>query len=72
MNKVRQHPWIESFHYHRWIDHPDEGGLMLGLRTLPTKQHPHGEKKRSWQVYQAIGSEREAELTRDLPVPSNR
>jgi hypothetical protein len=72
MNKVRQHPWIESFHYHRWIDHPNEGGLMLGLRTLPTKQHPHGEKKRSWYVYQGIGTEREAELTQDLPGRSNR
>ena len=69
MRKVRTMPWIESFHYHRWIDHPDEGGLMLGLRTLPTAQHRYGEPKRSWHVYQAIGTENEEEATIDLPVP---
>ena len=26
----------------------------LGLRTLPSKTQPHGERKRSWYVYQAI------------------
>ena len=45
MKKVRSLPWIESFHYHRWIDHPAEGGLMLGLRTLPTTEHPQGRAK---------------------------
>ncbi|MDG2221032.1 MAG: DUF5722 domain-containing protein [Rubripirellula sp.] len=54
MQRVKQMPWIESFHYHRWIDHPDEGGLKLGLRTLPTADNPHGARKQSWYVYQAI------------------
>ena len=53
MQRIKRMPWIESFHYHRWIDHPDEGGLKLGLRTLPTSEYPHGLRKRSWFVYQA-------------------
>ncbi|MGI9469993.1 MAG: DUF5722 domain-containing protein [Rubripirellula sp.] len=69
MNQIRSFPWVESFHYHRWIDHPDEGGLMLGLRTLPTKDEPHGKPKRSWHVYRSIGTEDEAQETRDLPQP---
>jgi hypothetical protein len=69
MQKVRSFDWIESFHYHRWIDHPDEGGLKLGLRTLPSTKHPFGERKRAWHVYQAIGTEKEAEAIRGLPAP---
>ncbi len=69
MKKVRSLPWIESFYYHRWIDHPAEGGLMLGLRTLPSKEHRYGERKRSWYLYQAFGADSETEATRDLPQP---
>lgn len=69
MQKVRANDWVETFHYHRWIDHPDEGGLKLGLRTLPSKEHPFGERKRAWYVYQAIGTDKEAEATRGLPRP---
>ena len=69
MRRLESMPWVESFIYHRWIDHPAEGGLMLGLRTLPSKEHPHGQRKRSWHVYQAIGTEKETELIADLPGP---
>ncbi len=69
MNKVRQLPLVESFHYHRWIDHPDEGGLKLGLRTLPDDQHPFGQRKLAWYVYQAIGTDSEKELSNGLPKP---
>ncbi len=69
MKKIRSMSWIESFHYHRWIDHPNEGGLMLGLRTLPDDTQAFGRRKRSWYVYQAIGTEQEAELTAGLPGP---
>ncbi|MCG8653530.1 MAG: DUF5722 domain-containing protein [Pirellulales bacterium] len=69
MAKIHRLPFVESFHYHRWIDHPDEGGLMLGLRTLPDAQHPSGQPKRAWHVYQAIGTEREREVTKGLPGP---
>ncbi|MGB1706843.1 MAG: DUF5722 domain-containing protein, partial [Rubripirellula sp.] len=65
----RNLPWIESFHYHRWVDHPDEGGLKLGLRTLPTQEHPHGERKRAWSVYQAINTVKEERATSGLPKP---
>lgn len=69
MRKIRQLPWIESFQYHRWIDHPDEGGLLLGLRTLPDADHPHGQRKRSWEVYRAIGTSQEAAIVASLPQP---
>ena len=69
MQKIRDFPWIESFHYHRWVDHPDEGGLKLGLRTLPTKEHPHGQRKRAWTVYQAINTDEEKKATTGLPKP---
>ncbi|WP_345318892.1 DUF5722 domain-containing protein [Novipirellula rosea] len=69
MKKVRAMPMVESFHYHRWIDHPREGGLMLGLRTLPSKAEPHGKRKRAWHVYQAIGTEREEQVSKGLPTP---
>ena len=69
MNKVRSLPFVESFHYHRWIDHPDEGGLMLGLRTAPSQSQPHGRPKRSWYVYQGIGTDQETVVTAGLPQP---
>jgi hypothetical protein len=69
MRRVKQMPWIESFIYHRWIDHPKEGGLMLGLRTLPTDDHPQGKRKRSWEVMQAMGTDRERLVTKDLSQP---
>lgn len=43
--KIMQLDTIESFHYHRWVDHPMEGGLKVGLRTLPEPGKPHGERK---------------------------
>jgi hypothetical protein len=70
MRQVRQLPFIETFHYHRWIDHPAEGGLRLGLRTLPDKQHPYGQAKRSWHVYRAIDTDQESTVTRGLPGPN--
>ncbi len=51
MRQVAQLPLVESFHYHRWLDHPDEGGLNLGLRTAPSHGKPFGDKKQAWQVY---------------------
>jgi hypothetical protein len=49
---------IESFHYHRWVDHPQEGGLKLGLRTLPSDEHPHGIRKEpAFSVFSAMETE---------------
>lgn len=69
MRKIAKMPIMESFHYHRWIDNPNEGGLKMGLRTLPSPGKPHGEKKQSWHVYQSIGTPHEAEATQGLPGP---
>ena len=49
---------IESFHYHRWVDHPQEDGLKLGLRTLPSDEHPHGIRKEpAFSVFSAMEPE---------------
>jgi hypothetical protein len=53
-HKIRPLSTIEAFHNHRWIDHRGEGGLLLGLRTLPDAAKPFGERKSGWSVYQAL------------------
>lgn len=55
---------IEAFHNHRWVDHPREGGLLLGLRKLPSADRPYGDKKFAWDIYRALDTANEADLTR--------
>ena len=55
---------IEAFHNHRWVDHPHEGGLLLGLRKLPANGKPYGEKKFAWDVYKALDTPAERKATR--------
>lgn len=62
-HKLRALPAIEAFHYHRWFDNPHEGGLKLGLRTLPSPGHPIGAPKRGWSVYRALGTNAEQEAS---------
>ncbi|PAY18587.1 hypothetical protein CKO51_15530 [Rhodopirellula sp. SM50] len=62
--KLRQCPSIIAFDYHRPSDHPNEGGLRLGLRGLPSQTNPLGAEKPAWDVFSAIGTEREAEMIR--------
>lgn len=50
---------IEAFHNHRWVDHPKEGGLLLGIRKLPANGKPYGEKKLAWDVYKALDTPHE-------------
>ena len=58
---------IEAFHYHRWIDHPLEGGLKVGLRTLADDENPYGIRKEpAFSVMAAMETEREAEMTAPL------
>lgn len=65
--KIRSLAIIESFHYHRWVDHPNEGGLRLGLRTLPSPGHPNGERKQpAFSVLSALETSREAEVIAPL------
>lgn len=61
-DKIRRCPSIVAFDYHRPVDHPDEGGLRLGLRGLPSSDHPIGQAKPGWDVYRAIGTPAEAGL----------
>jgi hypothetical protein len=55
---------VEAIHYHRWIDHPDEGGLRLGLRRLadPSAAELHP-KKLAWDVFRALGTTEESAAT---------
>ena len=50
---------VEAFHNHRLIDAAGEGGLLLGLRTLPSIDRPHGDKKLSWKIYQSLDTDAE-------------
>lgn len=62
-HKIRPLQSIEAFHNHRWVDHPQEGGLLLGLRSLPTKEHPFGVKKKAWETFQKLETPQEADAT---------
>ena len=58
--RLRETNFVLAFDYHRWVDSPDEGGLLLGLRTVPSPEQPAGEKKLGWDVYRDIGTPAEA------------
>ncbi len=62
-HKIRPLPSIEAFQTHRWIDHPNEGGLLLGFRTIPDKEHKFGEKKFSWEIFKSLDTPEEARAT---------
>jgi len=59
---------IETFHNHRWVDHPREGGLKLGVRTLPdiANGKPFGVRKPAFDVFAALETDRAAEVTEPL------
>ncbi len=58
---------IESFHYHRWVDHPMEGGLKVGFRTLPSDEHEFGVRKEpAFTVYGALETADEAQAIEPL------
>lgn len=60
--QIRACPSILAFDYHRPVDHPNEGGLRLGLRGLPSTDHRIGRAKPAWDVYRAIDTAAESEL----------
>ncbi len=62
-HKLRGLKSIEAFHNHRWVDHPQEGGLKLGVRTLPSDGKPYGDRKFAWEIYQALDTPNEAVKT---------
>jgi hypothetical protein len=58
---------VETYHYHRWVDHPLEGGLQVGLRTLTSAGRPYGERKEpAFSVFSALETEREAAMIAPL------
>ena len=59
--KVQAIPTIESFLYHRHVDHPGEGGLRLGLRAHDGSSNVNGigKKRAIWSVFQSAGTEKE-------------
>lgn len=59
--KITHLPSVETFHYHRWVDHPQEGGLKVGLRTLPAPGKPFGVRKEpAFSVFSALETENAA------------
>jgi len=59
--KVQALPAIESFLYHRHVDHPHEGGLHLGVRAHDGSSNVNGigKKRAIWSVFQSAGTEQE-------------
>lgn len=62
-NKLKRLPTIQVWHYHNWVDHPDEGGLKIGLRKLPNDpKDPYGMKP-IWHLYKAFGTDTEERVS---------
>jgi hypothetical protein len=59
---------VTAFQYHRWADHPNEGGLKLGLRKLANDPADPLGKKPAWEVFKAMGGKPE---TRNLKPESS-
>ena len=59
--KVQALPSIESFLYHRHVDHPHEGGLLFGLRAHDGTANVNGigKKRAIWSVFQSAGTAQE-------------
>jgi hypothetical protein len=51
--KIESVERIDAFILHRHVDHKDEGGLMLGLRSLMPNATEARPKKKSWEVFRA-------------------
>lgn len=60
---------IDAFILHRHVDHPHEGGLMLGLRSFTPNATEARPKKKSWEVFRAADTpEWEKAFAFALPV----
>ena len=63
LKRVEAMPEIESFIYHRHVDHPNEGGLRLGLREhddTSKNLEAMGRKRLLYEVFQKAGTPEEA------------
>ena len=55
--KLTRLPSIEAFHYHRWVDHANEGNLKFGLwSNMEGTVNDFGTKKPSWTLYKYAGT----------------
>ena len=69
--KVQALPGIESFLYHRHVDHPKEYGLLFGIREHDGSANVHGvgRARKLWEVVQKAGTpEEEAAFAFALPI----
>ncbi len=69
--KVQALPGIESFLYHRHVDHPHEYGLLFGIREHDGSANVHGvgRARKLWDVVQKAGTpEEEAAFAFALPI----
>jgi hypothetical protein len=59
--KIQALPAIESFLYHRHVDHPQEGGLHFGLRAHDGSSNVNGigKKRAIWSLFQSAGTAQE-------------
>ena len=61
--KLQRLPSIQVWHYHNWVDHPDEGGLKIGLRKLPNDPADPFGKKPIWYLYRSLGTDTQKEVS---------
>jgi hypothetical protein len=69
--KVQALPGIESFLYHRHVDHPHEYGLLFGIREHDGSANVHGvgRARKLWDVVQKAGTpEEEVAFAFALPI----
>lgn len=59
--KINRLDGIDAVQWHRWIDHPNEGGLLLGLRKLDDATNKAA-KKPAFEVFAKLNTDREDEL----------
>jgi len=59
--KFRDLDSIESYVHHRWMDHPQEGGLNLGFRRDSKSTDPEEGKKPAWEIWRKLGTPQEGE-----------
>lgn len=59
--KFRDLDAIESYVHHQWMDHPQEGGLNLGLRRHSKSTDPEESKKPAWEIWRKLGTPQEDE-----------
>ncbi|XZE56790.1 DUF5722 domain-containing protein [Planctomycetaceae bacterium SH139] len=65
-DRLRETDFVLAYDYHRWVDAAEEGGLLLGLRTVSSAGKIAGEKKLGWEVYRDINTTAESRWREEL------